>query len=355
MNKGTLDFLRDLVDAPSPSGFEGPAQRVWMKHTRAHAHSVRLDVHGNAIAVLNPNGSPRVMLAGHCDEIGFMVKYISDEGFLSFAPIGGIDIHVAAARRVTIHGRKGAVPGLLGRKPVHLQDRDKPPVKPEWHQLWFDIGAANRKEAEKMVELGDSATFSEDFLLLGRDRACARGFDDKAGAFVVSETLRLLAAGKTPAAAVYAVSTVQEELGLRGATTAAYGIDPAVGIAVDVTIASDHPEVDKKMVGEIALGKGPVIARGANINPALFERLTGLARKNRIPYQVEPSPRATGTDANVIQLNRSGVAAALVSIPNRYTHTPVEMVALSDLENAASLLAAFVSSLSPRDDFTPFR
>jgi putative aminopeptidase FrvX len=354
MLKESRAFLRDLVDAPSPSGYEGPAQKIWMKRTRNHAASVRLDVHGNAIAVLNPKGSPRVMLAGHCDEIGFMVKYIADDGFVSFAPIGGIDIQVAAARRVTIHGKRGPVPAVLGRKPVHLLDRDKPLVKPEWHQLWFDIGAGSRKEAEKLVELGDPATFHEGFLALGEDKVCARGFDDKAGAFVVSEVLRLLG-GRKPAAAVYAVSTVQEELGLRGATTAAYAIDPQVGIAVDVTFASDHPEVDKKMVGEIILGKGPVIARGANINPKLFTRLAAVARRHRIPYQVEPSPRATGTDANVMQLNRSGVAAALVAIPNRYMHTPVEMIALSDLENAARLLAAFVLTLRPKDDFTPFR
>jgi len=354
MNKEPLEFLRELVEAPSPSGFEGPAQKVWMRRTRPFADSVRMDVHGNAIAALNPKGAPRVMLAGHCDEIGFMVKYIGDDGFVSFAPIGGIDIQVAAARRVTIHGRKGPVPAVVGKKPVHLQDRDKAPGKSEWHQLWFDIGAGSRKEAEKVIELGDPATFQEGFLMMGPDKACGRAFDDKAGAFVVSETLRLLQ-GRKPKAGVFAVSTVQEELGLRGATTAAFGIDPQVGVAVDVTFASDHPEVDKKMVGEVILGKGPVIARGANINPQLFERLLSLARKHRIPHQVEPSPRATGTDANVIQLNRSGVASALLSIPNRYMHTPVEMVSLEDLQNAARLLAAFVLSLTQKDDFTPFR
>jgi tetrahedral aminopeptidase len=304
--------------------------------------------------VKNPKGGPRVMLAGHCDEIGFMVKYIGDDGFISFAPIGGIDIQVAAARRVVIHSASGPVQAVVGRKPVHLMDRDKAAAKPEWHQLWFDIGAGSRKEAEARVELGDPATFAEGFMLMGDDKVSGRAFDDKAGSFVISETLRLLA-GKPLKAALYAVSTVQEELGLRGATTAAYAIDPHVGIAVDVTFASDHPEVDKKMVGEVTLGKGPAIARGANINPRLFERLVATAKKHRIPYQVEPNPRATGTDANVIQLNKSGVAAALISIPNRYMHTPVEMVSFADMENAARLLAAFVQTVRPGDDFTPFR
>ena len=354
MRKESLNFLTKLVEMPSPSGFEGPVQEVWLKRTAPFADDTRVDVHGNAIAVLNPEGSPRVMLAGHCDEIGFMVKYISDEGFISFAPIGGIDIHLVPARRVLIHSAKGAIPGVIGKKPVHLQDpATRSTQKLEWHNLWIDIGAAKRKAVEKLIALGDPITFTDGFTRLEGDIVVGRGFDDKIGSFIVSEVLRLLS-GRKIKASVYAVSTVQEEVGLRGAKTSAYGIDPDVGIAVEVTFASDYPEMEKKQVGEIKLGLGPVISRGANINPKVFESLVKAAGARKIPYQVDPSPRATGTDANVIQLTRSGVAAGLVSVPNRYMHTPVETVSLKDLENTASLLAATIESYKVGEDFIPF-
>lgn len=354
MRKESVNFLRDLIAAPSPSGFEGPAQKVWMDRTSPFADEVKVDVHGNTIAVLNPEGSPRIMLAGHNDEVGFMVKYISDDGFISFAPIGGVDIHLVPARRVVIHSAKGPVMGVVGKKPIHLMPPEaRTSQKLEWHQLWIDIGVKDRKEAEKKVGLGDPVTFPDGFEVLNGNCVIGRGFDDKAGSFTVSEVIRLLK-GRKINASVFAVSTVQEELGLRGGKTSAYGIDPDIGIAIDVTFASDHPDADKKQLGEISLGKGPVIARGPNINPKIYSRLVKSAKSGKIPYQVEPAPRATSTDANVIQLTRSGVAAALVSIPNRYMHTPVEMVNLSDLENAAKLLAAYIESLKPGEDLTPF-
>lgn len=354
MRKESIVFLKDLISAPSPSGFEGPAQTVWKKRTASFADDMKVDVHGNCIASLNPGGSPRVMLAGHCDEVGFMVKHISEEGYISFASIGGVDIHLAPARRVVIHGSHGPLLGVIGKKPIHLMDpKERDSQKLEWHKLWVDIGAKDRKDAEKRVSLGDPITFPEGFEVISGSRVIGRGFDDKAGSFTASEVLRLLK-GAGLKAAVFAVSTVQEELGLRGAKTSAHGIDPDVGIAIDVTFASDHPGTDKNQVGDIALGKGPVVARGPNINHRVFEGLMRTAGERKIPCQVEPAPRATGTDANVIQLTRSGVAAGLVSIPNRYMHTPVEMVDLKDIENAAALLAAYIESLKPGVDFTPF-
>jgi endoglucanase len=354
MRKESMNFLRNLIDAPSPSGFEGPAQKVWMDRTSPFADEVKVDVHGNCIAVLNPGGTPRIMLAGHSDEVGFMVKHISDEGYISFSSIGGVDIHLSPARRVLIRGPHGPVPGVIGKKPIHLMaPRERETQKLEWHQLWIDIGVKDRKEAEKLVSLGDPVTFPEGLEVLSGNRVVGRGFDDKAGSFTVSEVLRLLK-GVNISAAVFGVSTVQEELGLRGAKTSAYGIDPEVGIAIDVTFASDHPFTEKNQMGDISLGKGPVIARGPNINNKVFEKMLKIATKKKIPYQVEPAPRATGTDANVIQLTRSGVAAGLVSIPNRYMHTPVEVVDLKDMENAAGLLAAYIESLVPGEDFSPF-
>ena len=354
MRKESMNFLRNLISAPSPSGFEGPAQKIWKERTSPFADEVKVDVHGNCIAVLNPGGSPRIMLAGHSDEVGFMVKHISDEGYISFSSIGGVDIHLAPARRVLIHGSDGDVPGVIGKKPIHLMDpKERDTQKLEWHKLWIDIGVKDRKEAEKKVSLGDPVTFPEGLDVLAGNRVVGRGFDDKAGSFTVSEVLRLLK-GVDLKAGVFAVSTVQEEIGLRGAKTSAHGIDPDVGIAIDVTFASDHPFTEKNQMGDISLGKGPVIARGPNINRKVFEKLTGIAVEKKIPYQVEPAPKATGTDANVIQLTRSGVAAGLISIPNRYMHTPVEVVDLKDMEHASALLAAYIGSLAPGEDFAPF-
>ncbi|MFC1735448.1 M42 family metallopeptidase [Candidatus Hydrogenedentota bacterium] len=354
MDKATIEFLKDLVEAPSPSGYEQPAMDVVRDRMKQFTNNISTDVHGNVMGVVNPDAELRVMLAGHCDEIGLMVKHISDEGFIYFAPIGGIDISLLPGGRVKIHTEKGPLLGVIGKKPIHLMEPEDRKKTPKLSNLWIDIGARNKKDAEKTVAIGDPITFDVSFETLKNNLAVSKGFDDKAGAFVVCETLRLVAKSrKKSKVAVYGVATVQEELGLRGAQTAAFGIDPHVGIAVDVDFASDYPTINKTTVGDVALNKGPVIARGANINPVVHKRMVATARKNKIPYQISGAPRATGTDANVIQVTRAGVAAGLVSVPNRYMHTPVELVSLKDLQNTARLLAAFILDLKPGVDFTP--
>lgn len=352
MKKASLDFLKSLVAQPSPSGFEQPVQKVWRQHMKSYADKIWTDVHGNTIAVLNPKGKPRVMLAGHCDEVGFMVNYINDEGFLYFSAIGGVDPGLVSARRVKIFTEKGIVYGVVGRKAIHMMDPEERKKVSEMHKLWIDIGAKDKKEAQKLVSVGDPIVFDYGFQELRNGLAVSRGFDDRVGSFAVAETLRLLAA-KKPKAAVFAVSTVQEELGLRGARTSAFGIDPHVGIAVDVGNATDHPDADKQKAGEIKLGLGPVIVRGPNINPVVEKGLMAAARKAKVPFQTLGASRATGTDANAIQINRAGVAAGLVSVPNRYMHTPVEMISLDDLDDTSRILAAFIMSLDARSDFTP--
>ncbi len=352
MQKESLGFLKELMETISPSGFEEEAMKVWKKRTARHADSVSSDVHGNSIAVLNAKGKPRVMFAGHADEIGYMVKYIDDKGYLYFDTIGGVDLHLVPGERVWIKTGQGRVLGVIGRKPIHLLEVEERKKVAKLDKLWIDIGAADGKQAAKVVSIGDPAVPAVGFQVLRGDKVVARGFDDKAGAFVVSEALRLLS--RKPRAAVFGVATVQEELGLRGATTSAFGIDPQVGIAVDVTFATDCPDMDKKRVGDIKVGGGPVISRGANVNHKVFELLVKTAKREKIPYQIEAAPRATGTDANVIQLTRAGVAAGLVSVPNRYMHTPVELVSLEDLDNTAKLLAAFVLGLTPNTKFEPY-
>lgn len=352
MKKASLDFLKALLEAPSPSGFEQPVQGVWRRQMKRYADEVYTDVHGNAIAALNSQGKPRVMLAGHCDEVGFMVNYINDDGFIYFSAIGGVDPAIVSARRVKIFTDKGIVYGVVGRKAIHMMDQEERKKVPEMHKLWIDVGAKDKKEAEKLVSIGDPIVLDYGFQALRNGLVVGRGFDDRIGSFAVAETLRILSS-KKPKAAVFAVSTVQEEIGLRGAKTSAFGIEPDVGIAVDVGNASDHPDADKQKAGEMSLGKGPVIVRGANINPIVGTGLVASARKNKIPFQMLGSPRATGTDANVMQVTRSGVAAGLVSVPNRYMHTPVEMISLNDLDNASKLLAAYIMTLTVKTDFTP--
>ena len=352
MDKSALAFLDKLMTTPSPSGFEQPAQKLLRERMGPYADEVRTDVHGNVIAVRNPGAKTRIMLAGHVDEIGFMVKHITDDGYLYVAAIGGIDSMVAIAQRVVVHGKKGDVPGVIGRKPIHLAKDEERNKAPKIHELWVDIGAKNRKDAEKAVGLGDPITFDVPMTLLRNGILAARAFDDRIGAFVVAETLRKLK-GKPLKVAVYGVSTVQEEIGIRGGRTSAFGIDPHAGIAIEVGHASDCPNVDAKRVGEAKLGAGPMVTRGANINPILFDLICAAARKAKIPIQIEAVPGGTGTDANAIQITRSGVAAALLAVPNRYMHSPCEIVKIKDVDQTSDLLVALLTAMPAKPDFTP--
>ncbi len=355
MDQEAFQFLQTLMDTPSPSGFEERIQAVIRERLSTFTADVRTDVHGNVIGRLNAGALPRVMLAGHCDEIGFLVQHISDEGFLFIQPVGGIDIALMPGRRVYVHNERQRILGVIGKKPVHLmEDEDRKKV-PKVYELWVDIGAKNKKEAQRKVEIGDPVTLAEGFARITDDLAVSRSFDDKIGAFVVVETLCRLSRLDGIRAEVSAVSTVQEEIGLRGARTSTFGIDPHVGIAVDVGFASDHPGIEKKIVGDVRLGQGPILHKGANINPVVGRLLIQTAKKKRIPFQLTAEPRASGTDANAMQISRSGVAAGLVSIPNRYMHTPVEVVSLKDVENAVRLLVEFLRALGPEIDFTPGR
>lgn len=352
MRKESLAFLQELVSTPSPSGFEQRVQEVCKAYVAPYVDEVRKDVHGNQFAVKNPKGKLRVMLAGHVDEIGLMINHVDDNGFLSFVPIGGVDPATLGAQRVTIHGAKGPVPGVIGRPAIHITDPADRGKAKKIHELWIDIGAKDKDDALEVVAIGDPVTVDAGFLALRDDVAAARGFDDRIGAFVVIEAMRLLAKRKV-SCAVHCVTTVQEEIGLRGATTSAYGCHPHVGVAVDVNHASDYPSSSKEKQGDLKLHGGPIIERGPNINPVVFEGLHAAANKKKIACQIAAAPRGTGTDANAIQLSRGGVAAGLVSIPNRYMHSAVELVSLRDVEQASVLLAEWIGALKPSTDFTP--
>ncbi len=353
MRAESFKFLEALVEAPSPSGYEQPAAKVFREYVTPFADAVSTDVMGSVHAVLKGTaGGPSVMLAGHIDEIGFMVTYITDDGFCAFAPIGGHDPQILPGARVTVHTADGPLLGVLGRLAIHLLDEEERKQVVKMHKMFIDLGMKG-EDVKKRVRIGDPVTYAVGMETFGDTMAVSRAFDDKMGAWAAAEVLRRVKKAGGAKGDVIAAATVQEEIGLRGGTTSAYSVDPVVGIALEVTHATDYPDVDKRKHGEVKCGCGPAISRGANINPMVFKLLCEAAEAEKIPYQVEGAPRGTGTDANAIQLSRGGKAAALVSVPLRYMHTPTEVLSLDDLENTAKLLAAFVLRLEPGTDFTP--
>jgi len=352
MDDAAVEFLRKILETPSPSGYEQPVQKLVREYAATFADKVTTDAHGNVIAVKNAGAPVRVMLAGHCDQIGLVVQHIDAEGYLYFQPVGGWDAIQLVGQRMTVWSTTGPINGVIGRKAIHLLTDEERKQVPKLKDLWLDIGAKDKAEVEEVVRIGDPITFQLSFQRTLNNQANAPAMDDKCGLWVVMEALRRASLKKLNCA-LYAVSTVQEEIGLRGATTSAFSIDPHIGIAVDVTHATDCPTVDKKQEGDIALGKGPVIYRGPNMNPVVVQRLIETAKAGDVPYQLAASGRATGTDANTMQVNRGGVATGLVSVPNRYMHSAVETISLTDMDQAANLLAGFALRLSGQEDFTP--
>lgn len=347
-----LEFLKTLLATPGPSGDEAAAAGLWRSYASGFADRVWGDVRGNAYAALD-GGAPRVLLAGHIDEIGIVVTYIDDDGFLSFAGIGGWDSQVLVGQRVRLLGKQGPLIGVIGKRPIHLIKSDERDHATKIEDLWIDIGVRSKAEARACVRVGTAGVIDGALHELPHRRIVSRGLDNRIGAFTVVEALRLLAAER-PQASVAAVATSQEEVGdFVGARTAAYSFEPQVAIVVDLTFATDHPDSNKKRQGEVGLGSGPMIERGSSNSPVVYEMLIAIAEREGIPYSVGVSPSFTGTDADAIHLARGGVATAVVAIPNRYMHSPNEMIQLDDVEHAAQLIAAFVRSLTPTTDFVP--
>jgi endoglucanase len=343
-------FLTELLHARSPSGYEHEAQAVFDRHVRPAADAYTGDALGNRIATLNPSGDPTLMLAGHMDELGLIITYVNKDGFIYFDTIGGHDRTVISGRRVVIQTANGTVTGVTGKRAIHLMDEADRKKVPEIHEIWIDIGAKTKKEALERISIGDAATYDHEFELIHGSVGTARAFDNKVGAYIVGETLiRLFKEKKKPAARVVAVATSQEEIGTRGATGSGYSVDPQVALIVDVGHATDHPDCDNRKYGETKLGGGPILCRGPNINPKVYDGLVKAAKKLKIPYQVESDPRPTGTDARAVQVARGGVATGLVSIPLRYMHTPSEVVDLEDVERCVKLFVEFAKGVAKGD------
>ena len=345
-------FLHRLLETPSPSGFEERIQAVVREWASPLADEVRTDLHGNLIAVKNPHGSPRILLDGHCDQIGLIITHVDSDGFLYAQPIGGWDPQILLGQRVQVWSKSGPILGVIARKPKHLLTPEEMKKVPEIHELWIDVGAKDKDEAKSVVSPGDPVTVLLGAREMRNGLVCGAKMDDSTGLFVVFEALRRIADQKINPA-LFVVSAVQEEVGLRGAHTAAYGIDPQVGIAVDVTHATDCPTIDKRTLGEIRVGNGPVLFRGPNINPRVANKLAEVAEQEKLPLQNAGLGRGASNDANPIQLTRGGVATAALGLPLRYMHSPVEVVSMADLDNAAELLAKFVLSVERDEDFTP--
>jgi putative aminopeptidase FrvX len=343
-------FLTELLHARSPSGYEFEAQKVFDHHVKPAADQYAKDALGNRLATLNPGGDPVLMFAGHMDELGLIITYVNKDGFLYFDTIGGHDRTVISGRRVVIQTAHGPVKGVTGKRAVHLMDENDRKKVPEIHEIWIDIGARSKKEALARVAIGDVATYDHEFELIHGSIGASRAFDNKVGAYIVGEALiRLAQTKKKLSAQVVSVATAQEEIGVRGATTSAYAVNPHIAVAVDVGHATDHPDCDKRKYGETKLGGGPIICRGPNINPRIYERLLACAKKLKLAHQLEADPRPTGTDARAIQMGRGGVATGLVSIPLRYMHTPSELVDLEDVERCVQLFVEFALSLEKGD------
>ncbi|MFN8591449.1 MAG: M20/M25/M40 family metallo-hydrolase [Thermomicrobiales bacterium] len=356
MEEARLAFLQRLLDAPGPSGYEQAPARVWREEASTFADDVTHDVVGNSYARISPRqgiaNAPRVILAGHIDEIGFVITHIDPEGYLWIEPLGGWDAEVIVGQRLRISSRQGDVIGVIGKKAAHLlkpEDREKPT---RLSDMWIDIGAADRADAERRVEVGDPAVIDSRFIRLTDDLCTARSLDNRVGAFVALEAARLIAADRCDAE-VIAIATAQEETSFGGAYTASFTRPAAVAIAIDVTHATDYPGADKKRDHEVKVGGGPVLTRGATINDAVYFAMRAAAQREGIATALQATGASSGTDADAMIHSGPGAATGVLSIPNRYMHSPNEVVSLSDLSNAAGLLAAFIRTVTSESDFRP--
>ena len=345
-------FLKDLLATPGTSGFEQDVQDVVRQYASPFTDETWTDVHGNVLSTVNETGAPRILLDAHCDQIGLIVKHIDEIGFLRVSAVGGWDMQILLGQKMLVHTHDGSIPGVIARKPIHLLKETERKKVPTIGELWIDIGSSTEQEAAQIVHIGDSVTPEPGLRELRNGRLTGTAMDDRTGVWVIFTALRLIHEAK-PTAAVTAVSSVQEEIGLRGATTSAYNINPHVAIAVDVTHATDCPGIDQNEFGKIILGGGPVIVRGANANPRVVELLTSRAKENDIPFQINALGRPASNDAATIQVTRGGCATGLVTIPNRYMHSPVEVVEESDLHHAAKLIAEFCLSVDEHTSFIP--
>ncbi len=347
MNEKNKKYLFDLLECHSPSGYEAPAQAITKAYLHGSCDDISSDINGNLIAYKKGSGKYKIMIVGHADEIGFIINYIDDNGYIYVKTLGGFDVNLLPGLRVDIHHEGKIVRGIIGKKPIHMMlgGDDNPKLKIE--DLWIDIGAKDKADALTRVAVGDTITYSSHIEMLGEDFIVSKATDNKVGVYVAAAVMHELAKKKLKAD-YYAVASVGEETTMKGARTSAYRIEPDIAIAVDVTFTSDIPGADKRIYGEVGLGKGPTLSLGAALHPAVNNKLIELAKKLDIPVQIEIAPSGTGTDADAIHASKYGTATAVIGIPNRYMHSPNEVVSLSDLDKAVQLLIEFLKSVDDK-------
>ena len=355
MDNQALALLQNLVALPTPTGFEYDGMALLARYLKAASvPNLKIDLHGNLRACLNPDAPLRVMIEGHCDEIGFMVQYIDEDGFLYMCPLGGVTIPLIAAERLVIQGKKGPVYGVFGVRPPHLMSaKDREKVAPqELKEIAVDIGAKTREDALSHVDLGSPAVVDAGWRALANNRVACRGFDNRVGAFIVTEAMRRLA-GERLNIALHMVASVQEEVGLVGGITTAYDINPQIGICVDVTFATDAHKEDRKVAGDIRIGGGPVIGIGPTYHTKISSLVVAAGEAQKIAVQRQVRSRGTGTCAWAMRMSRSGAAVAQLSIPLRYMHSPVELISLDDAEQTIDLLCAALRAIPSDLDLCP--
>ncbi|MFT5189434.1 MAG: putative aminopeptidase FrvX [Verrucomicrobiales bacterium] len=353
-------FLYDLLSTPSPTGFEGPGQRKWVKYVRKHADTVENDAYGTAWATLHgkkpKSGQPlTVMLEAHADEIGYMIKHITSKGYLYLDRIGGSDSATARGRRLQILGDEGPVIGVIGNTAIHIRDRSKGEKAPEVHQLYVDVGASSAEEvADLGLRVGHPAVYVDTAEPFGKNRIVGRALDNRIGGYIIAQVMAKLnddGKAKKPASTIIAMNAVQEEIGGLGAKMATYRLQPDIAICLDVTHATDTPNIEHNQHGEVILGGGPTVTHGTCNHPNVVKRIMEIAKKEKIPLQHESSSRFSGTDTDQIYHQRSGIPSALVSLPLRYMHSVVEVADLTDVQQTIDLLSAVARSIKPDDQF----
>jgi putative aminopeptidase FrvX len=345
-------LLERLLTAPGPSGHETDPARVWREGCAEFAEDVGTDNVGSSFArIPGTADGPRLAVVGHIDEIGLHVTHIDSDGYLRFGQVGGWDPIVLIGQRVRIQTRNGPVFGVIARKPIHLLKDEERNKVPELKDLHIDVGAKDADEARELARIGDVAVIDVEPVEVRNDLVVSRSLDNRVGCYVAAEAARLVAADGGAPGEVLALAVVQEETGFAGSRTSAFAHDPGVAVVVDLTFATDQPGVELGQITEHKLGSGPVIARGTNLHPRVFELLHRAGEENEIEFTVESLGRGTGTDADAIHLSRAGVPTGLVSVPCRYMHSPVEMVSMQDVDAAARLIAAFARLLTPGMSF----
>jgi putative aminopeptidase FrvX len=353
MREASFEFLRSIVNTPRPPGHEARALRLWLDYVSPFADETHSDAYGNCVATLNKGGSPRIMIAGHMDEIAMTVNYINGDGYLHVRKMGGIDPAIMRGQRVVIHAKGGPILGVVGNVAPHLTKQDGDRKTPKMEDLFIDIGAPSKRGAQKLVQVGDPITLKSELETLRGDLVAGRSLDNGIGAFAAAESLRLLAQhrGKLKPE-ICAVANVMEEIGLLGARQIAYSLQPDAALVVDVTHATDYPSVSQVQHGEVEVGAGPTLTHGGCNHPVMVRRLEEIAVREKIRVQHETASPNTGTDTDVIFWTRGGIPSALISLPTRYMHSPAEVVSLTDLEAIPRLIAAFAGSVKRSERFS---